>query len=216
MTIFAFASLKGGAGKTTLSLHLASEIAASGRKVLVLDADPQASASDWAASRDENDPASFDVVAMARKTVHRDLPSLAAGYDHVVIDTPPRVSNLARSCIIAADVVIIPVQPSSFDVWASSETVEIIEEARDTVKPDLVAAFAVNRVVAASSLTNDIKEALAAQSIPALKSTIGQRVSFSRAAAGYAVREFEPRSAAAKEIVAISQEIKQLAGLEEW
>ena len=132
--IIAFASLKGGAGKSTLSIHLAHAIALAKKRVLLVDADPQSSVSSWAAARDSVSP--FPVIGLARNTIHRDLPELLEAYDHCVIDTPPRVSAMARSAILAADLVLIPVQPSSYDVWAASETVELVKEAQQ-FKPDI-------------------------------------------------------------------------------
>lgn len=134
--IIAFASLKGGSGKTTLSVHLAAAIAAGGHRVVLIDADPQGSASDWSAAREDSPP--FPVIGMARNTLHRDLVPLLEDYDHCIIDTPPRVSALARSALLAADLVLIPVQPSSYDVWAAAETVQLISEAQG-FKPELAA-----------------------------------------------------------------------------
>ena len=103
--IITLSSLKGGTG-TSLSVHLAHAIALSGSRVILIDADPQASASDWAAAREDKPP--FPVVGLARETLHRNLDELTKDYAHAVIDTPPRVSALARSAILAADLVLMP------------------------------------------------------------------------------------------------------------
>jgi len=117
---------KGGVGKTTLAIHLAFGLSGKSH-VLLVDSDPQGSARDWAASRKDNLP--FDLIAMDRPILHRDLPSLAKEYAYVIIDGPPRVSEIARSAILASDLVLIPIQPSPYDLWAAQETVKLVREA---------------------------------------------------------------------------------------
>jgi chromosome partitioning protein len=102
-------------------------LALKGASVLLIDADPQGSARDWAAARDGEPP--FAVVGLDRPTIHRDLPAIAKNYDHVLIDGAPRVTELARSAILAADIIVVPVQPSPYDVWAAQEVVNLIKEA---------------------------------------------------------------------------------------
>jgi chromosome partitioning protein len=211
--IIAFASLKGGAGKSTLSIHLAHAIALAKKRVLLVDADPQSSVSSWAAARDSVAP--FPVIGLARNTIHRDLPELLEAYDHCVIDTPPRVSAMARSAILAADLVLIPVQPSSYDVWAASETVELVKEAQQ-FKPDIKAAFVVNRRIGNSAIGKEIDSALADYALPVLKTAIAQRVVFSESSAGYTVMELSPSSAAANEIKALAKETLKLMGEGKW
>ena len=135
--IIAFVNQKGGVGKTTLALHIASELAMGGQRVTLIDADPQGSALDWAEVRNHYDrPRRFGVIGLPRETLHLEVPDIARANDHVVIDGPPRVTALTRSAIIASDVVVIPVQPSAFDVWASQEIVDLVKEAR-VFKPRL-------------------------------------------------------------------------------
>ena len=101
--IVALLNQKGGVGKTTLALHLAGAWAAQGKRITVIDADPQGSALDWSAQRaKEAVPRLFGVIGLARDTLHREAPELARDADHVVIDGPPRVAGLLRSALLAA------------------------------------------------------------------------------------------------------------------
>jgi chromosome partitioning protein len=203
--IIAVLNQKGGVGKTTLALHLAAGLASLGTRVLLVDADPQGSARDWAAVR--QDALAFTVVGLDRPTLHRDLPELATSYDHAVIDGPPRVTDLTRSAILAADVVLIPVQPSPLDVWACSEIVGLIKES-SVYTEILKFAFVVNRKIVGTAMGRDVTQALAAYELPVLASQIAQRIAFAEAlASGQTVQETAPGSPAAEEIAALVQEV---------
>lgn len=205
--IYGLMSQKGGAGKTTLAVNLAAHLALGGARVLLVDADPQGSALAWSAAR-ERDPL-FPVVGMAKPTVHRELPELARDYDAVVIDGAPRVNELARSAILAADLVVIPVQPSPYDVWAAAETVALVREA-SVFKETLKAVVAINRRIVNTAIGRDVAEALAPLGLPVLAATITQRVVFAEsAAAGLAVAEAAPDSAGAHEIAALVRELQE-------
>ena len=140
---------KGGVGKTTLSVNLAAAMARNGERILLIDADPQGSALDWAAAR-QGEPL-FSVVGLPRATVHKEIGTIGKGYDHIIIDGPPRVTDLARSAIMASNVVLIPVQPSPYDVWAADEVVKLIDEAR-VYKESLKSCFVVNRKIANTAI----------------------------------------------------------------
>jgi chromosome partitioning protein len=199
---------KGGVGKTTLSVNLAASLARSGARVLLIDADPQGSALDWAAARDG--VPLFPVVGLPRPTVHKEIGALGYGYDHIFIDGPPRVTDLARSALLAADVVLIPVQPSPYDIWAAEEVVKLIEEAR-IYKENLKAAFVVNRKIVNTAIGRDVGEALAAYPVPVLRASLTQRVLFAEAAAqGRSVQEMDPSGPAAAEIEAVAAELKEI------
>ncbi|MBC2861702.1 ParA family partition ATPase [Stappia sp. 28M-7] len=209
--ILALLNQKGGVGKTTLALAVAGEWAMQGRRVILIDADPQGSALDWSEMRArEGLPRLFSVIGLARDTLHREAPALARDADLVVIDGPPRVAGLMRSALLATDMVLIPVQPSPFDGWASAEMLALISEAR-IYRPELVARFVLNRCGARTVLARDTAETLADHDPPALASRIGQRIAFAAAAqSGRIVRELDHESLAAREISALAAEVAHL------
>jgi chromosome partitioning protein len=152
----------------------------------------------------------FPVVGLDRPTIHRDLPTLAKDYDHVVIDGPPRVSDLARSAIIAADLVVIPIQPSPYDIWAAVEVIKLITEA-SVFKENIKAVFVINRKIVNTAIGRDVVEALEQYPFPVLKSAISQRVVFAESAAsGNTVFEVDKNGSAAKEVKALVNELLKL------
>ena len=208
--VIALLNQKGGAGKTTLATHLAGELAMNGGRVTLLDADPQGSALDWAQRRAQSGwNRLYGVFGLARDSLHHEVPQIALQSDYVIIDGPPRVAALARSALLAADLVLIPVQPSAYDVWASQEMVQLIIEA-SVFRPALRAAFVINRRVVGTVIGREARAALADQPFAALHAEVSQRIVFADSVAGGRLAcEVTPQCPAAREIAALAQAVRE-------
>lgn len=205
MRVIAVLNQKGGSGKTTIATHLARALQLDGAEVLLVDSDPQGSARDWAAVR-EDQP--VPVVGLDRPTIERDLKSIAKK-DYVVIDGAPQAHDLAVSALKAAHFILIPVQPSPYDIWATSDLVDLVKQRIAITEGQLKAAFLISRAIRNTKLGHEVTEALIGYELPILGVRIMQRVSYpTTAATGTTVLDTEPQGDAAKEIRALMEEIK--------
>jgi chromosome partitioning protein len=209
--IVAFLNHKGGVGKTTLALHVAGAWAAQGKRIVVVDTDWQGSALDWSEQRTkEGLPRLFDVLELAHDALHAEAAEIARDAHHVVIDGSSHSVALMRSAMLAADLAVVPAQPSPFDGWASSETLRLLQEAR-LFRPQLIARFVLNRCVARSLIASEIAAVLAKHDPPALAARVGQRVAFADAArTGRLVSEMPRSELAAREVAALAAEIERI------
>jgi chromosome partitioning protein len=222
--IIALLNQKGGVGKTTLALRLAGAWARQGRRVTLIDADPQGSALDWSEQRARQGlPAPFSIVGIARDTLHREAPAIARRVDHVVIDGS-RLAAMMRSALLASqnvlatdlivenvsDLALLPVQPSPFDGWASPDTLTLIDEAR-SYRRRLVARFVLNRCTARTVIARETAAALTDHDPPMLRQRIGQRVAFADAAkTGRLVWESGTAQSAARDANGFANEVGRI------
>ena len=207
--IVAIANSKGGVGKSTLATNLAVEGALAGLAVLLVDTDPQSSAAVFAASRDEARPA-FRVIQMNQPILHRELPELSAPYDLVLIDTGARENKTFRSSIASSQLVLVPVTPSAYDIWASEEVFTVIDELGATL--DLTTRVVLNQVIPRTRVAREALEALEEMvdehGVALLETRIHSRVAWKMASSqGLSVTEYEPRGAAAAELRALWAEL---------
>ena len=206
MHVIAVLNQKGGSGKTTIATHIARALQIGGADVLLVDSDPQGSARDWAAVR-EDQP--LTVVGIDRPTIDRDLKNVARK-DFVVIDGAPQAADLAVSAIKVASFILIPVQPSPYDIWATADLVDLVKQRIEVTDGKLQAAFVVSRAIKGTRIGGEVAEALAGYGLPVLESRITQRVSYpGTAASGTTVLDAEPDGDAAAEIRALAAEITQ-------
>ncbi len=198
---------KGGAGKTTLATHIARGLQLAGHNVLLVDSDPQGSARDWSAASEDNP---VPVVGIDRPTIEKDLPAISGGYDYVIIDGAPQAQNMAVSAIKAADIILIPVQPSPYDVWATSELVDLIKQRQEITDGKPLAALIVSRQIQGTKIAGDVREALDGYELPVFRSMTTQRVIFANSATtGSTALDNEPTGQAADEIRNIIEELKE-------
>jgi chromosome partitioning protein len=207
MKVISVLNQKGGAGKTTIATHLATSLRLAGHTVLLVDSDPQGSARDWAAVREDHP---LSVVGMDRPTIERDLKSIAP-VDFVIIDGAPQAADLAVSAIKASDFALIPVQPSPYDIWATSDLVDLVKQRIEITDGKLQAAFVVSRAITGTNIGKEITGILEGYELPVLESRIHQRVSYpGTAAGGSTILEDYPGSEGAKEVIQLMNEILRI------
>ena len=204
MKVISVLNQKGGSGKTTIATHIASLIHNKGNSVILVDSDPQGSARDWSAVNEDNP---VTVIGIDRPTIDRDLKAIP-GKEFIVIDGAPQASDLAISAIKASDFILIPVQPSPYDIWATSDLVDLVKQRIEMTDGKLKAAFVVSRAITGTKIGNEINEALEGYDLPILKTRITQRISYpNSAASGKTVFDIEPNGEASKEMNKLCNEI---------
>jgi chromosome partitioning protein len=210
-TVITIAQQKGGAGKTTLAAHLALAWAASGKRVALIDIDPQASLSTWFRLRNEQraDAIALEAIAVAGWRVAGEVERQARLHDIVVIDSPPHAETEARVAVRAGNLVLVPVQPSPMDFWATKPILDLARAEK------VRALLVLNRVPSRAKLTGTMLEAFRSLDVPLADTRIGNRTALAAALnAGQGILEYDPASPAAAEIVALAAEVLRRSGEE--
>ncbi len=208
--IVVLANQKGGPGKTTLAMCLAGELARRGHRVLVADADPQGTATRWAASAPDTKPFPARVLATGANParLRAELRSHLHDYDFIIVDCPPSAdSPLSHSALLIADLAVVPVIPSPPDLWAGLTIRHVIAGAA-RVHPELRARIVVNQRKPGTRLAAKTRELLPEYGIPVLNTQVGDREAFRHAAAAGATVADLPRAQLAQaEVFSLTHEI---------
>ena len=202
--VVTIAQQKGGAGKSTLAAHLAVAWAGQRRKVAVIDIDPQASLAAWYAERKGalNGKAGLDFTQITGWRTAAEVERQAKSHDVVVIDSPPHAETEARLAVRAANLLLVPVQPSPMDVWATRPTLNLAKAEKVPV------LLILNRVPSRANLTETMSGRLAELGVGVAQTRVGNRVALATAMAeGRGITETEPSSRAGQEIAALAEEI---------
>jgi chromosome partitioning protein len=182
--IISIVNQKGGVGKTTVSMQLAGTLGLQKYKVLVIDADPQATATRWASSADDQKPfpASVSGLSAAGEKVHREAKKFIDDYDYIVIDCPPAAdSPVPQSALMISDMAIVPVIPSPLDLWASVGIRRVIDNIKD-INEDLKPYLIVNQCQPNTLLAKETLQILPEYGIPLMKTTLHQRTVYRQSA----------------------------------
>ncbi len=208
-SVITIAQQKGGAGKTTLAAHLAIAWAGQGHSVALVDIDPQGSLAAWHASRAErfgDGKMGLDFAAITGWRTAAEVERRARDHDIVVIDSPPHAETEAKLAIRAASLVVIPVQPSPMDVWATKPTLDLAAQERVPV------LLVLNRVPPRANLTEAMLAKIAELGATIADARIGNRVGLATAMLeGRGITEAAASSRAAEEIAAVAAEILRRA-----
>lgn len=211
MNILVCGNTKGGVGKSTLAVNLAVAASLDGKKVMLIDTDPQYSSAAWQAIRMERGKEDIACVRISTPTIHEAV-SKITGFDMCIIDCGGRSTPVFRSALIAAGIyggiLLIPVLPSQFDIFAAEDMVKVLAEAQPLIK--IPAVFVLNRLIVNSTICKEAEDALAGFSsqVRLVNTKLYGRVVYAKSLEeGKGVLEVEPRGLAAGEISNLYQEI---------
>lgn len=188
MKIISLVNSKGGVGKTTLCINLARQMQMhicakeqkpKDAKVLLVDADPQGSIRDW---HDAGGHVLIDMVSLDRKSAIIQLRDMNMDYDFVFIDTPGKVDEIMCSAIAVSDLVLIPVQPSPYDIWASMDTIELVKNRQAIANDKPECRFVLNRCIPNTIIASDVKAHMHKSAFKHLQTSISNRVIFAESA----------------------------------
>jgi chromosome partitioning protein len=177
--IVVIGGIKGGTGKTTIATNLAVMRASTAKKVLLVDADEQKSASRFSSQRDAlGIETKWSTIQLAGKTMHSQILRLKPDYDDIIIDVGGRDTSSQRSSLLVADMFILPFSPSSYDIWTMSEAIDVIRDMK-TANNKLRAIAFINRADPNGSDNEDSIGILQeCEEFECLKFTIGNRKTF--------------------------------------
>jgi chromosome partitioning protein len=201
------AQQKGGAGKTTLAAQLAVALTARGKRVALLDIDPQGSLTAWHGLRRQalgQEAGGIDLSVVAGWRLGTELGRLQEDYDILIVDSAANADTENKAAIRASDLVIVPMQPSLVDLWATGPTLDLAEKQKTR------ALLMLNRVPPRGKLLDTIRRKIREEDMPCMKSSLGNRVAFAASMLeGRGVLETAKSGPAAREVLAVLKEVEK-------
>ncbi len=203
--ILCVAQQKGGAGKTTLVAQLATALAETGMRVVLVDTDPQATLTAWMDLRRKRQaPREIGFSAIAGWRVEMELARLARDADMLLVDTPPHAESELRGAIRAAEFVLVPCQPSPLDLWAAEGTLALARQQARNMR------LLFNRVPPRGRILSQLEARILEAGIPRFETRIGNRQAYvASMQQGLGVVELHPRTVAAAEIRGLASELRE-------
>ena len=202
--IISFVNQKGGVGKTTSAINVAASLKRRNFKVVFIDADPQGSASHWQAVESNN---AFEVVHQPEPFSKSEIEELSQDCDYLVIDAPPAIGDITKSILAVTELSIIPLSPSSLDIWSCKGTLEMIEAIRPE-NPDMDVKLLINRKIPGTRVGREARASLDVFNMDVMNTELCQRVAYIDAmTSGVSVMQYAPNSKAADEIEHLREEI---------
>ena len=175
--------IKGGGGKTTLATNLCVMKSYAGKKVLLVDADEQKTASDWASQRTAlGIETKWTTIQLGGRAIHTELKKMSNDYDDVIVDVGGRDTTSQRSALSIAHLCLIPFKPKSFDMWTLGKVRSMINEIR-LINPGLKVVTVINQADPRGSDTEEALEMLKEiEDFTCLTCSIGNRKIYANAA----------------------------------
>lgn len=209
--IVTIAQQKGGAGKTTMAAQLAVSFAKTGKRVGLIDIDPQGSLATWYDVRKalvDEAGAGITFVQASGWRLSTELDRMKRDVDLILVDSPPHAETDVRIAVRAADLIMVPMQPSPMDLWATQPTLDMAKKEKS------VALVVFNRTPPKGKLVDAVRRKIVEADMPVAGTVLGNRVAFAASMMeGKGVAESNPRHTATKEIKALADEIAVKLGL---
>ena len=202
--IISFVNQKGGVGKTTSAINVAASLKRRNYKIGFIDADPQGSATQWHSVEDNT---AFEIMHHPEPISKGEINELSQDFDFLVIDAPPAIGDITKSILAVTDLSIIPLSPSSLDIWSCKGTLEMVDEARQE-NPELDVKLLINRKIPGTRVGREARDSLAVFDMDILDTEMCQRVAYIDAmTSGVSVMQYAPSSKAADEVESLCDEI---------
>lgn len=202
--IITVAQQKGGSGKTTIAVNLATAFLAAGRSVALIDTDPQGSLGKWFMMRIENfgEDEKLRFSTASAWGISYELRSLREAVDIIIVDTPPKADNDLRPALREADLILVPLSASHVDLWATQDVLDLAARANKS------ASIVLNKTRSGTRLGAEVANAVLEFDAKVIKATLGNRVAFAEALGrGLGVIEAKRNGVASSEVHALADEV---------